>query len=75
MHKKEAQGQLNSGSHIEMEGSRPAPYWLSMMKLAAADWSMAAADVACLLERNLVARTGHRLGVEADDRVVLGLTV
>ena len=46
-----------------------------MMKLAAADWSMAANDVACLLERNLVAKTGRALAAQADDRVVLGLTV
>ena len=51
------------------------PHWLAMMKLAASDWSMAANDVACLLERNVVAKTGRVLGLESDDRVVLGLTV
>ena len=73
---------LKSSAHACVETTPPdsaaptnQPYWIGIMKLAATDWSMAAADVACQLERNLVARTGRALGLESDDRVVLGLTV
>jgi hypothetical protein len=74
MHKN-PQGREDTGDELQGSASRSEPYWLVMMKLAAADWSMAAADVACLLERNLVERRGQRLDYPADDRVVLGLTV
>jgi hypothetical protein len=47
----------------------------AFIKLATSDWSMAAADVACLLERNVIAKTGRALGFNHDNRVVLGLTV
>jgi hypothetical protein len=49
--------------------------WRAFIKMAAADWSMAAADVACLLERNVIAKTGRALGLNHDARVMLGLTV
>ena len=72
MHKNSPQGHDGAFDYL---GRGSEPYWLSMMKLAAADWSMASNDVACLLERNLVAKTGRVLTAQADDRVVLGLTV
>lgn len=74
MKKNSAQGYCDA-IHLETTGRANQPYWIGMMKLAAADWSMAAADVACQLERSLVARTGGVLGRDADSRVVLGLTV
>ena len=72
MHKSSTHGHSGPTEH---EGRLAEPYWLSMMKLAAADWSMAKSDVACLLERNVSARNGRSLGIDTDDRVVLGLTV
>ena len=74
MHKNSAQGYCEA-INLETIGRASEPYWIGMMKLAAADWSMAAADVACQLERSLVARTGRVLWRDADTRVVLGLTV
>ena len=62
-------GELETASPLSGTGLR------AFVKLATSDWSMAAADVACLLERNVVEKTGRAFGFNHDPRVVLGLTV
>ena len=69
----------SSPSEIKDDMTTAAPSstspWLSVIKVTAADWSIAAGDLACLLERNLAERTGRALGLAPQGRVVLGLTV
>ncbi len=69
----------NAADDSDATRSPGAADWRAVLKVAATDWRIAAADVACLLERNVVAKSGRALGVNLgfnhDDHVVLGLTV
>lgn len=66
-----------AATHDDVIATAPssASPWMSVIKVTASDWSIAAGDLACLLERNLVQRTGRALGLDMKGRVVLGLTV
>jgi hypothetical protein len=65
----------NEIGELEMAAPLSGTDLRAFIKLATSDWSMAAADVACLLERDVIAKTGRAFGINQDNRVVLGLTV
>ena len=49
--------------------------WLTLLKIANGDWSIPAADLACLLERRLIEITAGFVRLTPDGHVALGLPV
>lgn len=49
--------------------------WIALLKVANADWSVAAADLECLLERKLIAITSGMVRLTPQGQIALGLPV
>ena len=49
--------------------------WIALLKIANGDWSIPAADLACLLERKLIEITAGFVRLTHDGHIALGLPV
>ena len=64
----------------ESTSAEPAPMlggseWVALLKVASCDWTIEAADLACLLERKLIEKRAGVLVLTEQGRIALGIPV
>ena len=66
---------LSEAQTMRAIGSISGEEWIALLKIANGDWSIPAADLACLLERKLIEITTGFIRLTDDGQVALGLPV